>query len=134
VTAAGTVVERYAYDPYGQPIFYDGSWGSQNSSSHGNAILFAGYYRDAETGFYHVRNRMYHAQLGRWLQRDPLGYVDGMSLYEYVASSPFHPDPTGCGLWETVEAVWEGIKEVCKRIVPGGSEAYDTAKALPAIG
>lgn len=26
--------------------------------------------------------------LGRWMQRDPLGYVDGGSLYEYVRSNP----------------------------------------------
>jgi len=26
--------------------------------------------------------------LGRWLQRDPAGYVDGANLYEYVMSSP----------------------------------------------
>jgi len=31
---------------------------------------------------------MYHPTLGRWVQRDPSGYVDGMSLYEYVRSSP----------------------------------------------
>jgi hypothetical protein len=27
---------------------------------------------------------------GRWIQRDPLGYVDGMGLYEYVRSGPIH--------------------------------------------
>ena len=33
---------------------------------------------------------------GRWLQRDPAGYVDGMSLYEYVSSRPtVLSDPTG---------------------------------------
>jgi len=31
---------------------------------------------------------MYHASLGRFLQRDPIGYVDGMGLYEYVQSKP----------------------------------------------
>jgi len=30
----------------------------------------------------------YHPRLGRFLQRDPVGYVDGMNLYEYVSSAP----------------------------------------------
>ena len=30
----------------------------------------------------------YHPTLGRWMQRDPVGYVDGMGLYEYVRSNP----------------------------------------------
>jgi hypothetical protein len=33
---------------------------------------------------------------GRWLQRDPAGYVDGMNLYEYVCSTPtVASDPMG---------------------------------------
>lgn len=41
---------------------------------------------------------MYHPTLGRCLQRDPGGYEDGMSLYEYVGSSPVDvTDPFG--LW-----------------------------------
>jgi len=35
---------------------------------------------------YHVRNRVYDAENGRWTRRDPLGYVDGMGLYEYCRS------------------------------------------------
>jgi hypothetical protein len=31
---------------------------------------------------------VYHPTAARFLQRDPVGYVDGMSLYEYVRSSP----------------------------------------------
>ena len=31
---------------------------------------------------------MYHPTVGRFLQRDPAGYADGMSLYEYVRSRP----------------------------------------------
>ncbi len=84
------------YDPYGNVTFLKADWSLQEVSGHAdgtasaydNPILFAGYYRDSETGLYHVRNRMYHAQLGLWLQRDPLGYVDGMSLYGYVGSNP----------------------------------------------
>jgi hypothetical protein len=43
-----------------------------------------------------VRHRHYAPDLGRWLSRDPLGYVDGMSLYEYVGSYPMNiTDPSG---------------------------------------
>jgi RHS repeat-associated protein len=130
VTAAGTVVERYAYDPYGQPIFHDGSWGSQTSSSHGNAILYGGYYFDAETGFYHVRNRMYHPLLGRWLTRDPLGYVDGMSLYEYCrGNSICGLDPMGLGWWS---AAWGAVKGVAK--VVAVVAVVVAVAAIPVVG
>ncbi|MFN5496261.1 MAG: RHS repeat-associated core domain-containing protein, partial [bacterium] len=34
--------------------------------------------------------------LGRWLERDPAGYVDGMGLYEYVRGGPIAAvDPSG---------------------------------------
>ena len=34
------------------------------------------------------RRRHYLPGHGRWLQRDPAGYVDGMNLYEYARSTP----------------------------------------------
>jgi RHS repeat-associated protein len=85
----GAVLERYAYDAYGQPRVYDPDWSPRiYGSSYANAILFCGYFRDAETGLYHVRHRYYHPGLGRWLSRDPIGYVDGMNVYEYCAGMP----------------------------------------------
>ncbi|MFO8014090.1 MAG: RHS repeat-associated core domain-containing protein [Phycisphaerae bacterium] len=69
---------------------------ADGASDVANTVLFAGYRFDAETGLYHVRNRMYHATLGRWVQRDPAGYVDGMGLYEYARAQPSsHSDPWG---------------------------------------
>ncbi|MBN1941685.1 MAG: hypothetical protein JW849_00155 [Phycisphaerae bacterium] len=39
-------------------------------------------------------------RLGRFLQRDPLDYVDGMGTYEYVRSNPIiGMDPTGTDLY-----------------------------------
>jgi len=39
---------------------------------------------------------VYHPRLGRFLQRDPIGYEDGMGLYEYVTSQPtVSRDPEG---------------------------------------
>jgi len=57
-------------------------------------------YADADTtGFRRLqdnRNRTYDPKHGRWLQRDPSGYQDGMSLYVYVRSKPTtRVDPHG---------------------------------------
>ena len=66
----------------------------------GNRKGYAGYeLDDALAGayrLYHVRNRVLNSDLGRWVRRDPLGYVDGASLYEYIRSNPgAGADPTG---------------------------------------
>jgi len=96
VSTAGTVVERYAYDPYGKAAVLSGTWTSQSSAIYGNEILYGGYRLDPESGLYHVRNRSYHATLGRFIQRDPSGYGDGMNRYQYVQSSPTgRIDPMG---------------------------------------
>lgn len=55
---------------------------------------FTGYILDGETGLYYARARMYSAGLGRFVSRDPLGYVDGMSFYA-AYFVPNLVDPTG---------------------------------------
>jgi len=53
-------------------------------------------YTGAMAGLYHVRDRAYDPELGRWTRRDPIGYVDGMGLYEYTHSQPIGwVDPLG---------------------------------------
>lgn len=50
-------------------------------------------------GLVYNRARMRSSRLGRWLQREPLDYIDSMNLYQYVNSHPVDRlDPTG--LWE----------------------------------
>ncbi len=94
--ASGVVKERYTYDAYGKVTFRQNAWSLQAvegsadgaASAYDNQILFGGYRFDPESGLYHVRNRPYHPTLGAWPVRDPAGYVDGMSLYEYVGTNP----------------------------------------------
>src|SRR5690606_2465735 len=66
----------------------------------GNSVGYAGYIFNAEVpgggGLYTVRYRHYDPGLGRWLERDPLGYVDGLSLFEYVMGNSVNAfDPFG---------------------------------------
>ena len=97
LNTSGAVQERYAYTPYGVVEYLTNSFGSSSSSSISNEFLYIGRRLDPETEIYYYRNRYYHAQLGRFLTRDPIGY-EGVSfnLYEYVHGSPINlTDPTG---------------------------------------
>jgi RHS repeat-associated protein len=87
----GAVYERYRYDPYGKVRI----WNQNNTelvdggvpySGLKNEIMFQGRERDAETGLYCYRNRIYHPTLGRFLQCAPVEHVHGMSLYDYCGS------------------------------------------------
>lgn len=76
-----------------------------------NTIGWDGYVFNPETthsggggGLYTVRFRVYSTELGRWLTRDPAGYVDGMSLYEGVRARPIQmQDPFGLDCSDPVE-------------------------------
>jgi len=94
VNTSGTVLERYAYTPYGKPSFFDANWQPRSASAYDNSILYCGYFYDSETGLYHVRYRYLHPMLS-WVSRDR-DYYDGMSLYEYVSGrAPRSYDPLG---------------------------------------
>ncbi len=68
----------------------DGAYGP------GNSLGFMGYRWDPEAGLWLGRNRMYSPEAGRWLQRDPAGYVDGLSMYLFVRGNPLsYIDPMG---------------------------------------
>jgi RHS repeat-associated protein len=93
---SGDLEERFTYDPYGQFEIYDADYRARIASQYDWDILYAGYRFDFESGLYHVRRRQYSPYLGRWLQQDPLGYVDSYNLYQYCHSSPVnYIDPTG---------------------------------------
>ncbi len=59
-----------------------------SNSSCANEIIYCGYRLDPESQLYYVRNRTYNPVLGRWIQRDPIGFKDGANLYGYVGGGP----------------------------------------------
>ncbi|MCP4356607.1 MAG: RHS repeat protein, partial [Chloroflexi bacterium] len=94
--SAGSLVERYEYDVYGTPSFFDAADNPLTSSGINNPYLFTARRYDPESTNYYYRARMYHPGNGRFLQMDPLGYADSTNLYLYTDSQPvLLTDPTG---------------------------------------
>ena len=105
----GELVEAHAYDAYGDVRIFDLTGPTPielDFSAVGNPYYFTGRRRDpihnplalpvSYRPLYHYRARAYDPLHGRFLQRDPAEYVDGMNLYEYVRSTPTGlTDPTG---------------------------------------
>ena len=93
----GSVGERYAYSAYGAPVFMTGAGTVQTSSPVGFETLYAGYRWDNPAPqMYYVRNRFLLPQVGTWNKRDPLGYVDGISMYLCSNDNPIGMiDPRG---------------------------------------
>jgi RHS repeat-associated protein len=107
----GNVVERYAYDAYGQVTVLDPSytplplnpWGTPHSTVE-NPYLFTGRELDEESGLYYYRTRGYDSVKGRFLQRDSVGNANGLNLYEYADDNPTdNVDPSGKGSEEAIK-------------------------------
>ncbi len=100
----GDLVERYVYSAYGNPgILWDASWNGADygaapskMSRVGYPFLYTGQRFDAESGLHYYKNRYLDSRVGRFLQRDPLGYADGSNVYQYARSNPIiSGDPLG---------------------------------------
>ncbi len=118
----GAIVERIRYDIYGEPEFRstDGL-SSLPSSTIGNPFLFTGRRLDSESSLYYYRARYYDPARGRFLQRDPLGYVDGMGLYGYVSNNPVNfVDPMGRekggDQWQTASDIADAYDAWAERV------------------
>jgi len=98
-SSAGAVVERYRYDAYGKRTVTNVAGAPIATSAIGQQRGFTGYHLDAETGLYYARARMYSAGLGRFIGKDPIGYINGHNLFQaYFA--PNGLDPMGLAVFQ----------------------------------
>jgi len=77
---SGTVVERYAYAAFGPRRVMAADFTSRSSSLYDWDFGFQGQFRDAETGWYNYGYRYYVPELGRWINRDPIGEAGGVNV------------------------------------------------------
>ncbi len=72
------ITAHYEYDPYGNLITATGSYAAENP------FRFSTKYHDDETGLVYYGYRYYVPELGRWLNRDPIGERGGINVYGFV--------------------------------------------------
>jgi RHS repeat-associated protein len=87
-TGGGTIVARYEYDPYGRSTTVLGTTPTD--------FNFTGLYRHSKSNLDLAMYRAYDPELGRWLNRDPIGESGGLNLYAYGSNGPVvSVDPLG---------------------------------------
>jgi RHS repeat-associated protein len=86
----GNVSERYKYDGFGRrTVLSADAVVEKTSSEYAWNRAFTGQVLDSETGLMLYRNRYYHTGLGRFVNRDPIGYKGmDINLYRYVENKP----------------------------------------------
>jgi RHS repeat-associated protein len=95
---SGNVVERFAYEPFGQATVYDASWNVRTGgSAYGWVHLHQGLRYDKDIGLYDDRGRAYSPTLGRFVSVDPRGFAAGdVDLYRYEGNNSVNRvDPLG---------------------------------------
>lgn len=154
----GSIVESMQYDVFGAPTIYDSEGNALTISLINNHVLFAGREYDFETEMYYYRARYMNNIIGRFMQKDPQGYIDGMNDYFYVYNNPvnyidiFGEDRNpvvdflfgGCldlpKNWKCAENAWQkaGAIGLCgldvAGFVPGAGTAAKGAKGAAMAG
>ena len=140
--SGNSLIAQYEYDPYGTRSKVAGT---NIDSDFG----FAGYFHHGATGLDLARHRVYSAQLGRWLTRDPIGNLRAFgdrtrfnatdwNLYGYCRNNPAScEDPSGLagrvfniGIAIGAGCFYGGEFEFGAYLTWGGARGFDYGRYL----
>ncbi|QKX18569.1 RHS repeat-associated core domain-containing protein [Microbulbifer sp. YPW1] len=114
VDKSGAVVWEARYEAFGEITIL--------IEAVGNALRLPGQYFDAESGFNQNYFRDYDPNIGRYIERDPMGQAGGFNEYWYASAAPAQfADPTG-------EIVWVPIVVIAARVIVTGYKVYRNVK------
>lgn len=86
--STGAILCQYQYDPFGRKVLLQGSDSSD--------FQYASYYSHPRSSLALTKRRAYNSYSGRFINRDPIGEVGSINLYEYVENAPTNQtDPNG---------------------------------------
>ncbi|WP_020527570.1 SpvB/TcaC N-terminal domain-containing protein [Flexithrix dorotheae] len=85
VDAQGHLISYEEYYPFGGTAY---TTGSSLAEVKLKEYRYTGKERDNTTGLYYYGARYYAPWMGRWLNPDPAGTVDGLNLYVFVRNNP----------------------------------------------
>ena len=102
---AGTVVERFSYEPFGKRRFPNGA-SDPNNTIQGQTTDrgYTGHEHLDELGLIHMNGRIYDPLIGRFMSADPQiqapGNLQSYNRYSYVMNNPLiFTDPSGYSWW-----------------------------------
>ena len=129
--SAGSMVVRYTYDAWGNPISTTGAMAS--TLGRDNPFRYRGYYYDVETGLYYLNARYYNPEWGRFISIDPVfdaSSAVGCNMYVYCGSDPVNRvDPAGESWWDVLGAIVTAVAIVAVTVVAAAA----VIAAAPAV-
>ena len=129
--AAGEIIEKRSFDPFGQSRVAPSCAGPGNSVCNLVALVadssttnrgFTGHEHLEEVGLIHMNGRVYDPELGRFLSADPNIQApfdpQNFNRYSYVNNNPLsYVDPTGFFLGGLFKSLFRAFSRIVSRII-----------------
>lgn len=115
--AAGSIVAKYEYSPFGELLRAEGPYAKSNP------FRFSTKFTDEETGLVYYGARYYSPSLGRFINRDPIEEAGGLNLYGFCGNDGVNGFDVG-GMFRLPAPPTRGVSENPKPPPPPEDDNY----------